>query len=61
MTDWLVPDSLAPNTEGALAPLYAAAAAAELSLPHCAGCERPLELDQTRCDACGSEHVEWRI
>ena len=61
MTDWLVPDSLAPHTDGTLAPLYASAAVGDLSLPTCACCARPLELEQTRCDACGSELVEWRI
>ena len=60
MTDWLVHDSLAPNTAGALAPLYAAAARGELALPHCSGCGQPLELDQHRCDGCGSTSIAWR-
>jgi len=60
MADWLVYDSLAPSTHGALAPLYEAAERGELSLPHCGQCGQPLELDQQRCDACGSAVIAWR-
>jgi len=60
MSDWLVPDSLAPNTDGPLLPLYKAAARGELALPFCAQCDTPLELDQTRCDNCGHDVVSWR-
>lgn len=61
MADWLVDDSLAPSTHGALAPLYEAARRGELALPHCGGCGQPLELDQHRCDACASTAVEWHV
>lgn len=60
MTDWLVDDSLAPVADGALAPLFAAAADGVLALPHCAACGTPLELDQYRCDACAGTDVDWR-
>lgn len=61
MTDWLVDDVLAPNTGGALEPLYAAAARGELVVPFCAACSAPLELEQVRCDACGSIDTAWRV
>lgn len=60
MSDWLVDDSLAPATSGALAPLYEAAERGELALPHCGSCTEPLELEQSRCDRCGSTDVAWR-
>jgi len=60
MSDWLVPDSLAPNTDGPLLPMYEAAARGELSLPFCAQCDTPLELDQSRCDNCGHDVVSWQ-
>lgn len=59
--DWLVDDSLAPNPEGALAPLYEAAGRGELALPHCAACAVALELDQLRCDVCGATEIAWRV
>jgi uncharacterized OB-fold protein len=60
VTDWLVDDSLAPRTGGALAPLYAAAERGELALPHCNACGLALELEQLRCDACDAADVVWR-
>lgn len=60
MPDWLVADSLTPSIDGPLAPLYRAAAHGELALPHCGGCDQPLELEQARCDACGSTEIAWR-
>jgi uncharacterized OB-fold protein len=39
--------------------MYAAAAAGELAMPHCAACDQPLELEQLRCDACGAADVAW--
>ena len=59
MNDWLVAESLAPHTEGALAPLYQAATRGELALPHCMACATALELDQTRCDQCGASDIAW--
>ena len=59
MADWLVDDSLAPHTDGTLAPMYAAATAGQLALPHCRACGQPLELEQLRCDACGADDVAW--
>jgi uncharacterized OB-fold protein len=59
MSDWLVSDSLAPTTAGPLAALYAAAATGELALPHCQACGLALELDQTRCDRCGTSEIGW--
>ncbi len=61
MTDWLVDDSLAPNADGALEPLYEAASRGELAMQFCAACSTPLELEQVRCDACGSIHTAWRV
>lgn len=61
MTDWLVSDSLAPSTDGALAPLYEAAGQGELAVPFCGACNTPLELEQLRCDICGSAAVTWRV
>jgi uncharacterized OB-fold protein len=58
--DWLLTVDLAPSTDDALAPLYAAAAKGMLSLPHCAGCSLALELEQRVCDGCGRTEVEWR-
>lgn len=59
--DWLVDDSLAPNPEGPLAPLYEAAGRGQLALPHCGACDVALELDQLRCDACGAAEIAWRV
>ena len=59
MADWLVDDSLAPHTDGPLAPMYAAARAGELAMPSCNACHQPLELEQLRCDACGAADVAW--
>lgn len=61
MTDWLVSDSLAPSTDGALAPLYEAAGRGELAVPFCGTCSTPLELEQLRCDICGSAAATWRV
>ncbi|MGD9701277.1 MAG: Zn-ribbon domain-containing OB-fold protein [Acidimicrobiia bacterium] len=59
--DWLVDESLAPHTEGALAALYEASGRGELALPFCGTCGEALELDQLRCDACGSAEITWRV
>ena len=59
MADWLVDDSLAPHTDGTLAPMYAAATAGRLVMPHCGACGQPLELEQLRCDACGADGLAW--
>jgi uncharacterized OB-fold protein len=59
MADWLVDDSLAPHTDGTLAPMFAAATAGELAMPYCNACDQPLELEQLRCDACGAADVAW--
>jgi uncharacterized protein len=61
MTDWLVSDVLVPNTDGALEPLYEAALRGELAVPFCDSCGTPLELEQVRCDACGSAATTWRV
>jgi uncharacterized protein len=60
MTDWLVDDSLAPNTDGSLQPMYTAAADGVLVMPFCDACHIPLELEQVRCDSCGSSVGTWR-
>jgi uncharacterized protein len=60
-TDWLVAASLTPITDGELAPFYAAAARGELVMPFCGVCEwAALELEQTTCDSCGAQDVQWR-
>jgi uncharacterized protein len=60
-TDWLVAASLSPITDGELAPFYAAAARGELVMPFCGVCEwAALELEQTTCDSCGAQDVQWR-
>jgi uncharacterized protein len=60
-TDWLVAPSLTPITDGELAPFYAAAARGELVMPFCGVCEwAALELEQTTCDSCGAQDVQWR-
>jgi uncharacterized OB-fold protein len=59
--DWLLDSTLAPAAESdPLAPLYAAARRAELVLPFCAACARPLEFDQEVCDHCGGMECAWR-
>jgi uncharacterized OB-fold protein len=58
--DWLVVPDLAPSTVGRLAPLYAGAAEGRLTLPFCASCALPLELEQQVCDGCGSTEAAWR-
>ena len=61
-TDWLVAASLTPITDGELAPFYAAAARGELVMPFCGVCEwAALELEQTTCDSCGAQDVQWRL
>ncbi|WP_409330856.1 Zn-ribbon domain-containing OB-fold protein [Trujillonella humicola] len=57
--DWLLDPGLAPQTDGHLAPLYAGAAAGRLTLPRCASCDLPLELEQQVCDGCGGDVVAW--
>jgi uncharacterized OB-fold protein len=57
--DWLVADELAPDPNGALAPLFERAAVGELVMPFCDHCSQPLELEQFSCDACGGQ-VAWR-
>jgi uncharacterized OB-fold protein len=59
MADWLVADSLVPHTDGTLAPMYAAATAGQLAMPHCGACRQALELEQLRCDACGGTDIAW--
>jgi uncharacterized protein len=60
-TDWMVAASLTPITDGELAPFYAAAAQGELVMPFCGICEwAALELEQTTCDTCGAQDVQWR-
>ncbi|EIV91850.1 Zn-ribbon domain-containing OB-fold protein [Frankia sp. QA3] len=58
--DWLVDAALAPLADGSLAPLYAGAAAGELTLPFCATCGLALELEQRACDGCGATDIRWR-
>ncbi|WP_261574921.1 Zn-ribbon domain-containing OB-fold protein [Frankia gtarii] len=58
--DWLVDAALAPLADGSLAPLYAGAAAGELTLPFCAACGLALELEQRACDGCGATDIRWR-
>ncbi|WP_261561561.1 Zn-ribbon domain-containing OB-fold protein [Frankia tisae] len=58
--DWLVDAALAPLADGSLAPLYAGAAAGELTLPFCAACGLALELEQRACDGCGATDIHWR-
>jgi uncharacterized protein len=57
--DWLLDAGLAPDPGGHLAPLYAGAAEGRLTLPVCASCDLPLELEQQVCDGCGGG-VAWR-
>ncbi|HEY6623011.1 MAG TPA: OB-fold domain-containing protein [Acidimicrobiales bacterium] len=57
--DWLVADELAPDPNGALAPLFERAAVGELVMPFCDHCSQPLELEQFACDACGGQ-AAWR-
>lgn len=59
MSDWLCGDELAPSTMGPLAPLFEAAARAELAMPFCETCGAVLELEQAVCDTCGGV-VTWR-
>jgi uncharacterized OB-fold protein len=58
--DWLLDPVLAPQTDGHLAPLYAGAAGGRLTVPSCARCDLPLELEQEVCDACGGIEIAWR-
>jgi uncharacterized OB-fold protein len=58
--DWLLDASLAPDTGGHLAPLYAGAAEGRLTLPFCSACGLPLELEQEVCDGCGGTAITWR-
>lgn len=58
--DWLLDPALAPSTAGRLAPLYAGAAEGRLTLPFCAACDLPLELEQQVCDGCGCGEAAWR-
>jgi uncharacterized OB-fold protein len=61
LEDWLLDPTLAPAAEhDPLAPLYLAARRNELSLPFCAACAAPLELDQQNCDRCGGAERGWR-
>jgi uncharacterized protein len=61
LEDWLLDAALAPEPEhDALAPLYHATSRNELSLPFCAACAQPLELDQEACDHCGCTEHDWR-
>ena len=57
--DWLLDPGLAPQTGGHLAPLYAGAAAGRVTLPRCASCDLPLELEQEVCDGCGGAEITW--
>jgi uncharacterized OB-fold protein len=60
LQDWLLDATLAPAVDSdPLAPLYLAAARNDLALPFCAGCTRPLELDQDVCDHCASTERDW--
>ncbi|KQC38306.1 DNA-binding protein [Frankia sp. ACN1ag] len=56
----MVDAALAPLAGGSLAPLYAGAAAGELTLPFCAACGLALELEQRACDGCGATDIRWR-
>jgi len=59
--DWLLDSALTPTADNdILAPLYRAAARGELSMPFCATCALPLELDQEVCDSCGNTERAWR-
>lgn len=57
--DWLVAEQLAPDTGGALGPLYQSAAAGVLAMPYCAACGGVVELEQQVCDRCESPEVRW--
>jgi uncharacterized OB-fold protein len=60
-TDWLVSDSLAPDTDTPpLNELYAHAARGILALPFCGRCGLPLELEQQVCDGCLAAQPAWR-
>ena len=59
-TDWLLHASLAPTTSGELATFNESAARGELVMPFCGVCEwAALELEQTTCDTCGAQDVQW--
>ncbi len=58
--DWLITDEVVPAIGGALAPLYAAAAAGRVDMPFCGACDQVLELEQDVCDRCGARSVAWR-
>lgn len=58
--DWLVDATLAPLADGSLAPLYAGAAAGDLTLPFCVACGLAVELEQRACDGCGATEIRWR-
>jgi uncharacterized OB-fold protein len=61
VADWLLDSALAPEPEhDSLAPLYQATSRHELTLPFCAACSQPLELDQEVCDECGGSEQDWR-
>jgi uncharacterized OB-fold protein len=53
--DWLLDAALEPDVAGSLAPLYEACADGRLSMPFCADCSRPLELEQFVCDSCAGQ------
>jgi len=59
MTDWLIPDELAPSTSGSMGPLYEAAHEGRLAMPFCDECGLVLEVEQVTCDRCGGK-PRWR-
>jgi uncharacterized protein len=58
--DWLVHESLQPNTSGSLSPLYEAALRGELRMPFCGTCRGALDLDQLRCQTCAATTPTWQ-
>lgn len=60
-SDWLLSDTVAPDALGdPLQPLYDGAALRAVTVPFCGTCQLALELEQQRCDGCGSANVVWR-
>jgi uncharacterized OB-fold protein len=57
--DLLLRHGAEPDRGGGLDPLYEAGERGELHLPFCTRNRHPLDMDQSRCEQCGSG-PEWR-
>lgn len=59
-TDWLMDPAARPSGEPPLEEFLEAAAAGSLSMPFCSLCDRPLDIDQVRCEGCCEGRPTWR-